>query len=190
MKWRNAIPVAATAAVIAAAAVVWHDLPVNSQIYAPFDVAATAGEPATGRNVTATVHGTQITPVVQPQNGRPPKLDAAGVWVVVNVTVTAVMEPGLLRTELLVGPDTYRPTDRLPPTATPGGTMQPAIDYRANWVFDVASEVLDDADEVQLRLWIGDARLDSRLVITIPLDGPQVSRLERVRLPLPAMSAS
>lgn len=190
MKWRSVLTAAAAVVAIVAAAVIWHDLPVNSKIYAPFDVTAGAGQPATGRNITASVLGTQITPVVQPANGRPPRLEATGVWVVVNATVAAVEEPGLLRTELEVGPDTYRPTDRLSPTATAGGTMQPAIDYRANWVFDVAPQVLDEVDEVRLRLWIGDARLDSRVVIRIPMDGPQISRLERVRLTPPTMSAS
>jgi hypothetical protein len=190
MTWRAALPAVVTAAAVAAAAVVWHNLPVNSQIYAPFDVTADAGTPATGRNISATVLGTQITASVRPENGRPAQLDAAGVWVVVNATVTAVQHPGLLRVQLQVGPNTYAPTDRLPPSVTPGGTMQPAIEYRGNWVFDVAPEVLDSVDTVRMRLWLGDERLDSRLVVRIPLNGSQVSRLEVVRLPRPELSAS
>ncbi|ANW65138.1 hypothetical protein BCA37_17465 [Mycobacterium sp. djl-10] len=190
MNWRSTTHLLTVAVVIAAAAFLWHNLPRNSEIYAPFDVTADAGAPATGRNISATVVGTQITPVVQPPSGRPPQLDAAGVWVVVTATVAAVTEPGLLRTELEVGPDTYTPTDRLPPTATAGGTMQPAIDYQGAWVFDVAPDVLDRVDELRLRLWLGDPRLDSRLVIRIPLSGPQVGFLDRVRLPSPAVSAS
>lgn len=190
MTRRTALPVVATVAAVAAAAVVWHNLPVNTQIYAPFDVSAAAGTSAAGRNITATVHGAQITPAVRPENGRPAQLDAAGVWVVVNATVATIDEPGALQTELQVGPNTYRPTDRLPPTATPGGTMQPAIEYRTNWVFDVAPEVLDSVDAVQMRLWLGDPRLDSRLMMEIPLSGPQVSRLEVVRLPRPELRAS
>jgi hypothetical protein len=190
MTWRTTTHVLSVAVVIAAAAFLWHNLPRNSQIYAPFDVTADAGAPATGRNITATVESIQITHVVQPPSGRPPQLDAAGVWVVVSATVAAVTEPGLLRTELEVGADTYTPTDRLPATATAGGTMQPAIDYQGAWVFDVAPDALDRVDEVRLRLWLGDPRLDSRLVIRIPLTGPQVHHLDRVRLPRPAVSAS
>ena len=189
MNWRSTIQVLAVAVVVAAAAFVWHNLPRNSQIYAPFDVHADAGVPATGRNVTATVLGTQITPVVEPESGRPPTLEAAGVWVVVNAEVAAIHEPGLLRVELEVGPDTYTSTDRLPPSATSGGTMQPSMNYQGNWVFDVAPDVLDSANEARFRVWLGDGRLDSRLVIRIPLDGPGVSNLERVRLPRPAVSA-
>ncbi|CAN5599040.1 hypothetical protein BH10ACT9_BH10ACT9_32410 [soil metagenome] len=180
----------AVVVVIAAAAFVWHHLPVNSRINAPFDVTSNAGSPAAGRNITATVLGTQITPVVEPDNGRPPRLDAAGVWVVVNAAVAAVTEPGLLRVELLVGPDTYKPTDRLSATATAGGTMQPLIEYRANWLFDVAPDALERVEVVHMRLWIGDSRLDSRAVIDIPLTGSQVSRPEKVRLALPEVSAS
>jgi hypothetical protein len=189
MNWRSMFHGAAAVVVIAAAAFVWHSLPVNSRIYAPFDVTAGAGAPATGRNITATVLGTQIAPVVEPENARPPRLEAAGVWVVVNASVAAVEEPGMLRVQLQVGPDTYAPTDRLSPTATAGGLMRPALDYRANWVFDVAPEVLANVDIVQLRMWLGDARLDSRVVIDIALSGPQVSRLETVRLPEPELSA-
>ncbi|AQA05161.1 hypothetical protein BVC93_25240 [Mycobacterium sp. MS1601] len=189
MTWRSTVHVLAVAVVIAAAAFLWHNLPRNSQIYAPFDVTTDAGTPATGRNVTATVLGTQITRVVEPESGRPSRLEAAGVWVVVNAEVAALDEPGRLWVQLEVGPDTYTSTDRLPPTATPGGTMQPSMNYRADWVFDVAPDMLARVDDVRLRVWLDDGRLDSRLVIRIPLEGPGVSNLDRVRLPRPAVSA-
>ncbi|MGB3486322.1 MAG: hypothetical protein WBB07_29385 [Mycobacterium sp.] len=184
------VQAALAAVAIAAAAFVWHNLPVNSQIYAPFDVTADAGSPAVGRNLTATVIGTQLTPLIRPENGYPPQLEASGIWVVVNATVAAVEAPGLLRAQLQVGPNSYNPTDRLMAAAQLTGLQQPELMNTGVLVFDVAPEVLADVDAIELRTWLGDERLDSRLVVQIVLDGPQVSRLEEVRLPRPLVSAS
>lgn len=176
-----------TVVVIAAAAVVWHDLPANTEIYAPFDVTAAAGAAATGRNITATVTGVELASEIRPENARPGRLDAAGVWVVVTAHVTAILGPGLMRAQLLVGPDTYAQTDRLLPSARLGGLMQPDIVYRGAWLFDVAPEALDKVDSVVLQVWLGDERLDSRLRVSIPLAG--VDRLDSVDVPRPAVSA-
>jgi len=173
--------------VIAAAAVLWHDLPANTEIYAPFDVTADEGETATGRNITATVTGVQIAAEIRPQNARPPRFDASGVWVVVTAEVTAVREPGLLRTQLLVGPDTYAQTDRLLPSARLGGLMQPDIVNRGAWVFDVAPEALGAVDTVVLQVWLGDERLDSRVQVSIPVG--DVDRVDSVDVSRPVVSA-
>ncbi|MET0896585.1 MAG: hypothetical protein ABWY45_01610 [Mycobacterium sp.] len=176
-----------TVIVIAAAAVVWHGLPANTEIYAPFDVTADIGAPAKGRNITATVTGVQLATEIRPENARPARLDATGVWVVVTAHVTAILEPGLLRTQLAVGPDTYAQTDRLLPSAHLGGLMQPDIVDRGAWIFDVAPEALDAVDSVILRVWLGDERLDSRLSVTIPVEG--VDRVDSVEVPRPVVSA-
>jgi hypothetical protein len=176
-----------TVAVIAAAAVVWHDLPANTEIYAPFDVAAEAGAAATGRNITATVTGAEIASEIHPENSRPARLDASGVWVVVSGEVTAIQEPGLMRAQLVVGLDTYAQTDRLLPSARLGGLMQPDIVHRGAWIFDVAPESLAAVDSVTLRVWLGDERLDSLLSVTIPTG--EVDRVDSVDVPRPVMSA-
>ena len=173
--------------VIAAAAVVWHDLPANTEIYAPFDVTADAGAAATGRNITATVAGVALASEIRPENARPPRFDASGVWVVVTAEVTAILGPGLMRVQLLVGPDRYAQTDRLLPSAHLGGLMQPGIVHRGAWVFDVAPKALDAVDSVVLQVWLGDERLDSRLSVTIPVTG--VDRVDSVDVPRPVVSA-
>ncbi|CAN5363330.1 hypothetical protein BH11ACT6_BH11ACT6_43810 [soil metagenome] len=176
-----------TVVVIAAAAVVWHDLPVNTEIYAPFDVTAAAGAPVSGRNITATVTGVEIASEIRPENARQARLDASGIWVVVTADVTAIREPGLMRTQLLVGPDTYAQTDRLLPSARLGGLMQPGIVYRGAWVFDVAPAALDAVDTVTLQVWLGDGRLDSRLSLNISVG--DVDRVDSVEVPRPVVSA-
>lgn len=176
-----------TAVVMAAAVVVWHDLPVNTEIYAPFDVTAGTGAQVTGRNITATVTGVEIASEIRPENARQARLDASGVWVVVPADVTAIREPGLMRTQLLVGPDTYAQTDRLLPSARLGGLMQPDIVYRGAWVFDVAPAALDAVDTVTVQVWLGDGRLDSRLSVSIAVN--DVDRMASVNVPRPVVSA-
>ena len=176
-----------TIVVIVAAAVVWHDLPANTEIYAPFDVTADAGTRATGRNITATVSGVEIASEIRPENARPPRLEASGIWVVVTAEVTSIKEPGLMRTQLLVGPDTYAQTDRLLPSAYLGGLVQPDIVQRGAWLFDIAPAALDAVDSVVLQVWLGDERLDSRLRVNIPV-GDAV-RVESVEVPRPVVSA-
>jgi hypothetical protein len=181
--WRPAVIVV----VIAAAAVLWHHLPVNTEIYAPFDVAGEAGTPAEGRNITTTVTGAQITPEIRPENAVPPVLQATGRWVVVDASIAAIRTPGLARVQLLLGPNTYLPTDRVPPSVHFGGLLQPEITQTGAWAFDVAPEVLDANDSALLQVWVGDGRLDSRLEVRIPLR--DVSPVASADVPKPVLSA-
>lgn len=185
---RGVLTALAAAVVIAAAAVLWHSLPLNTQIYAPFDVDGTVGAPLTGRNVTATVTDVRIGPTVRDEESRPPSYAAIGVWVVVTAAVAAVESPDLLWAQLQVGPDTYSPTDRLPVSAQLDGQMSPGIERRGAIVFDVAPAALDAVDEVTLRVWLGDPRLDSRLRVTIPLS--EAGRTPIVDIDRPVVSAA
>jgi hypothetical protein len=169
-----------TAAVaIATAAVLWLQLPANTDIYAPFDVRGVIGTPVSGRAVTATVTGVRIAPQLTADSVLTPgPLPATGTWLIVDATVQANRNPELPHAELLVGPNTYRPSDRLPPATALGSLMiQPGIAQRGAWVFDVAPALLHTyaADPLTLRVWAGDGRLDSRLLIRIGLTDPRVS---------------
>ena len=102
---KAALPALSVIFVVAAAAVVWHNLPTPTDLYGPFDVHAEAGSPAVGRAVTATVTAVRIAPQVN-------SVQPAGVWVVVDTTLEANRSTGLPHSELIVGPNTYTPTDR------------------------------------------------------------------------------
>ncbi|MET0699693.1 MAG: hypothetical protein ABWY93_08505 [Mycobacterium sp.] len=183
--------VAPLSAVIAItlAALTWHHLPENTEIYAPFDVRGDTGSPTRGRALTTTVTGLQITPLVKPDRGR--SVQAIGVWVLVDATVTATESSGLPRAELLVGRNTYAPSDRLLPGATLGGPLDPDITEQGAWVFDVPPALLDTVGSVMLRTWLGlDPRLDSLLVVDISLTDSRVSRSDAVELPKPVSAAS
>ncbi len=181
-------PLTAVIAIVASA-LVWHNLPVNTDIYAPFPVRGESGSPVQGRAIATTVTGLRIAPRVTPDPGRP--VNAIGVWVIVDATVAATETSGLPRAELLIGPNSYLPTDRLLPGTTLGALLDPGIAEQGAWVFDVPSSLLDTVDSVVLRTWLGlDPRLDSQLVVNIPLHDSGVSRLDAVKLARPVGVAS
>ncbi len=187
LRWpsvKGASPALSVALVIAAAAVVWQHLPTPPDVFGPFDVHADAGTPATGRAVSATVTGVHIAPQVN-------SVKAAGVWVVVDATLEGTRSTELPHCELIVGPNTYTPTDRFF-LKTLMAEISPGIAQRGAWVFDVAPALVapGSSDPLTLRVWVGDGRLDSRLVIRIPADGSRVSRTDAVKLEAPVESAS
>lgn len=182
-RWRGlpkAAPSLVTAVVIASAAALWHNLPEPTDVYGPFDVHAAVGQQATGRAITTTVTGVRIGPQVSVS---PPTrtVPAAGVWVVVDAVVAATRSFELPHTELAVGPNVYIPSDQFW-RAPLGAELGPGIMQRGSWVFDVPADLLDAAQAVALRVWVGDGRLDSRLVVHIPLDDQRVRRDEAAML--------
>jgi hypothetical protein len=177
----KALPALATAVIIASAAALWHNLPEPTDVYGPFDVHAAVGQQATGRDVITTVTGVRIGPRVHSVWPPGKTRQAVGVWIVVDAVVTATGSYNLPRVELIAGPNTYSPSDWFRP-APLGAELEPGIAARGSWVFDVRADLLDAAHFIALRVWVGDGRLDSRLVIRIPLDDQRVRRDEVVTL--------
>jgi hypothetical protein len=167
-------PLAAVIA-IAVSALLWRHPPRPTDIYAPFDVHETAGSEAAGRGLTTTVTGVDIAPQVT-KGSRGRAIRAIGVWVIVEARMSATVASALPRAELLLGPNTYAPTLALAPS-TLGLPLTPGLSQTGAWVFDVPPGLLDSAGSIALRTWVDlDPRLDSRLVITIPLDDAEVTR--------------
>ncbi|MEZ0359811.1 hypothetical protein [Mycobacterium sp. SA01] len=167
MSRRSVGAAAATVVAMAVATLVWLHLPANTTIYAPFDVHAGVGSRAVGQNLSATVTHASMTPTVTAQQSRK-SYAAAGVWVVTLTTLEASREPVLPHADLLVGPNTYAPTTQL---LSGADLVQPGITQQRTWAFDVPPDLLKTVPSVVLRVWGGDGRLDSRLVVDIPLAG-------------------
>ena len=180
-RWLTAVGVVIT---VAAAAVVWQNLPTPTDVFGPFDVHADAGTPATGRGLQAEVTSVRLTPEVD-------SVKPAGIWVVVNTALEGTRSTELPHSELVVGPNTYSPTDVFM-VDTLLGEISPGITLRGSWVFDVAPALVapDSSDPMTLLVWVGDGRLDSRLAIRIPLQGSHVRRVDTVTLDKPTRSAS
>lgn len=171
-------------AAVTASAVLWHNLPTNSDVYAPFTVSGSVGEPVSGRSITATVTGVRTAAEVQ----TPQAVSAIGRWVVVQTELVPGSVVENPHADLVVGADTYAPTDRLAPGTQLGGALEPGFLTRGSWIFDVAPALLDDGPPMSLRLWVGDGRLDSRLSVAIDparVESMNVARVERPDLVVP-----
>lgn len=172
-----------TLVVVVAGVLLWQRLPANTDTFAPFDVHGAAGQRVTGRGLSGTVDAVTITPKLVDPFGH--RLTAVGTWVVVDTVLEAGNDYGTAHADLMVGPDQYLPTERVLNTAI----LQPGITDRRSWVFDVAPPALAEAGSVVFRVWVGDGRLDSRLVIEIPLTDPQVRHTGTLVLSAPVQAA-
>lgn len=181
---RRLLTAVAVLVTVAAAAVVWQNLPTPTDVLGPFDVRGEAGAPVAGRAVEAAVAGVRVTPVV---NG----IEPAGVWIVVDVELAGTTVTELTHSKLVVGPNTYTPSDRFSLDSVMG-LVNPGITERGSWVFDVAPELVspEASDQLTLLIWAGDGRLDSQLSIQIPTNGSGFSRVDEVTLDRPESAAS
>jgi hypothetical protein len=181
---RRALTVLGVVVTVAAAAVVWQNLPTPTDVLGPFEVRGEAGAPTTGRGVTATVTSVRISPEVN-------SVKPAGIWLVVNVDLEGTRSSELAHSQLVVGPNTYSPSDVFS-LDTLFGEISPGMTLRGSYVFDVAPALVtpESSDQITLLVWVGDGRLDSRLAIRIPTHGSHFGRVDEVTLKRPAVSAS
>ena len=112
--------------------------------------------PRQGGASPATVTSVRIAPEVN-------SVKPAGIWVVVNTALEGTRSTELPHSELVVGPNTYSPSDVFF-VDTLMGEISPGITMRGSWVFDVAPALVapGSSDPMTLLVWVGDGRLDSR----------------------------
>ena len=170
---RAALPV--TVVLITAAAMLWHHLPVPTQIYAPFDVHGSLGSQARGRSLAVTATGVRIAPKGKFSLGPhfSSTMSAAGVWVVVDATLSSIESSTHPMADLVLGANTYEVSLR--PAPGYGVRVDPGLPQHGYWAFDVAPELIEPsvARPFQLRVWPGgDERLNSRVVIDLDARPP------------------
>lgn len=181
---KRALAAVGVVVTVAAAAVVWQNLPTPTDVLGPFEVRGEAGTPATGRGVAATVTSVRIAQEVN-------SVDPAGSWVVVDVALEGTSSTELTHSKLVVGPNTYTPSDVFSLDSL-FGEISPGITVRGSWVFDVAPALVapNSSAPLTLLIWAGDGRLDSQLAIRIPTQGSVFSRVDEVTLKEPESSVS
>lgn len=181
-KWNGAFHVVATMAVIVCAAALWHWLPTPDDVYGPFDVDAGIGQQAIGRGIETRVTGVRIAPRIDKKQPPQQLIDAVGIWIVIDGAAMTTRTGEMPTAQLMVGADTYVSTSRVG-VFTLKGALIPGIVLSGSWVFDVPADVVvSGARPISLRVWVGDGRLDSRIVTDIALDGPHISRSDVVAL--------
>lgn len=178
--WPRLFHILATAVVIAAAAALWQNLPTPDDVYGPFDVDAAMGEQATGYGIETQVTGVRIAPRLRTTRYRPQIVDAVGIWVAVDNDSMTTLAVDVPTVQLVIGPNTYVPTSRV---GVMNRALDPGIRVHSSWVFDVPAElVVPSSQNMSLRVWVGDGRLTSRLLIDMPLDDGRVSREDLIAL--------
>lgn len=165
---RATLPIAAI--LVTASALLWHHLPVPTQIYAPFDVHGDLGNPVRGHSLAATVTGVRVAPKGKFAMGEftSSTKAATGTWLIVDATMSALTSSEFFSADLMLGGNTYQVSLSVPPGF--GVRLDPGLPQHGHWVFDVAPELLQPsiAKPLRLRVWSGgEERLNSRLVINL-----------------------
>jgi hypothetical protein len=166
---RAALPI--TAVLVIAAALLWHHLPVPTQIYAPFDVHGSLGGPVRGHSLAVTATRVRVAPkakfVLSQYSSQ--TVSPIGRWLVVDATVSAIDASKLPMADLVLGGNTYQPSPRSPARGF-SVRVDPGLPQHGYWAFDVAPELIQPSltKPLQLRVWSnGDERLNSRVVIDL-----------------------
>jgi hypothetical protein len=189
--WQHAANGAALVAILAVSAGVMHSAPNRDLQQSPISVSGTIGEPVTGRNIRATVHSVTATDAITAGNGWAGT--TAGVWIVVDVSVEAVVddEDAVLGTAVLrVGDTTFSASTRPGLATVVGVGLATGIPLTGPLMFEVPESVRSSeaaaAATVELAI-NSDPRVDSLLVIPVGITDVTVE--QRLDLALPQWGA-
>lgn len=150
--------------------------PGEEESQAPFPVAAAIGEPATGRNLTATVTDMQRTAQVVAADG----WRAEGNWLVVDLQAASVIsEGGVIKHAILeIGGVRFGASDR--PESLLDAAMTAGLPQIGSLAFELPPDLTAGASRLELAL-AGDVRLDSMIVLSFDLaDVPVVDEVELI----------
>lgn len=171
--WRHLAKGTALLAILSVASVVLHTTPNRDLQQSPMVVSAAVAEPASGRNIRATVHSVGVTETVAAGNGWAGK--TAGIWVVVELSVEAVVDDqgAALGTAILrVGDTTFGASTR-PGAATLASVgLATGIPLTGPLMFEVPADVAASAEAHGATLELAtnsDPRVDSLLVVPVDL---------------------
>jgi hypothetical protein len=169
--WQHAANGAALLAILAVSAVVMHSAPDRDLQQSPISVPGSMGQPVSGRNIRATVHSVAATESVTAGNGWAGT--TAGVWIVVDVSVEAVVDDvgAVLGTAVLrVGDTTFSASTR-PGRATVAGVgLATGIPLTGPLLFEVPDALRSSEAATTATLELAtnsDPRVDSLLVVPV-----------------------
>jgi len=177
-RWQYLVNGTALVAILSVAAVVMHSAPDRDLQQSPIRVAATLGEPASGRNIHATVHSVAVAETVTAGNGWAGT--TAGLWVVVDLSVEAVVDDvgAALGTAVLrVGDTSYSASTRPGDATVAAVGLTTGIALTGPLMFELPTDVVssDAAATASLELATNsDPRVDSLLVVPVDLAALEV----------------
>jgi hypothetical protein len=181
VKLRKALPVlrvVVAVALLAAAILMWQNMPTKTQIWAPIAIDATMGERAVGRNLAVTVHRVDLADAVTfAQRGKFVRVPATAAWLVFSLTYEALHEiDAAPKFQLVTEGRTYEST-----VGNFSGTYPPGVTKRGVAAFelpDVPAEAVLKIANKTTEKWGNaiDAPLDSQISLPVDLGALTVER--------------
>jgi len=180
-RWRHAANGLTLVGILAIAAVVLHTAPDRELQQSPITVTGALGERASGRNIAATVQSVTVTESVTAGDGWAGA--TTGVWVVVELTVEAVVtdQAAVLGTAVLrVGDAGFSASTRPGPATVAAASLATGIPLTGPLMFELPADVAASAAAAHATLELAansDPRVDSQIVVPLDLtaDEPQTS---------------
>lgn len=149
--------------------------PSAEQNQAPVEIPVSIGQTGLGRNIETTVHGVRLADVVTTDGYRQWTGTTPGVWVVVDATVSNVVNPTSLSAWLSVDGLTYDASTRPDFDSLEGVVMSPGIPTTGSVLFEIPRDLIDVGTPVKLTFAPSrDLRLDSAIVLSVQLDDLEI----------------
>ncbi|WP_228484681.1 DUF4352 domain-containing protein [Microbacterium cremeum] len=148
--------------------------PGEEQAQAPFPVAAAIGEPAMGRNLSATITDVRRAAEVMDTDG----WMAEGNWLVVDLQAASVLSEGGAIKHAILEVDGVRFSASGRPESLLDTTMTAGVAQTGSLAFELPQDLSAGAGRLELAL-AKDVRLDSMIVLSLDLaDVPVVDEAE------------
>lgn len=177
---RGALAAVALLLILVVAGLVRHVTPGGDDWQDPFEVSGPVGDPVVGRTLEVTVSQARVAERITSPRGWTGETE--GVWVVVDASVTSLLDGGLFgTTDLVVGGVRFGASERPDGDSLEGISLRAGVPMRGALAFEVTEAALDST---QARLELaggGETRLDSLLVI--PLRLGDLDRVDELELP-------
>lgn len=177
-RWRQAAHGLTLVGILTVAGVVLHTAPDRDLQQSPIIVDGILGEQASGRNIAATVHTVTLTESVTAGDGWAGA--TSGVWVVVDVTVQAVVndQRAALGTAVLrVGDSSFSASTRPGRATVAAARLATGIPLTGPLMFELPADVAAGAAAAHATLELAansDPRVDSQIVVPLDLTADEL----------------
>lgn len=182
---RRAVVLAACIIALVGAGFTVATAPESETIVEPFYVTGIVGDDVSSRLLAVRVHEVVVADqIVAKYRSEEQQLESAGVWVVVDVTVTPTTDTvSLDQAQLWIGDARYRPSGMIPSPSIQLITYGAGVPMRGDLVFEIPRSALDGQPASQASIVFSPAfqvRLDTVAVVVVDLESPDIERMVRI----------
>ncbi|MGV8881316.1 MAG: hypothetical protein ACOH19_04110 [Rhodoglobus sp.] len=172
---RTLVKVVVAVALLVLASLVFTLAPSDEQNQAPVEIPVAIGETGVGRNIEVTVQRLRLAEVAEADGYSPWTGTTPGVWLVVEATMSNVVNSTLPSASLSINGVTYDASTRPGSESLTGMVLSPGIPTTGSVLFEIPRDLITSAEPVKLTFTAShDVRLDSAIVLTVRLDDLEV----------------